>query len=81
MTAGTRAKGAPVITNLTTMTGAVGAFVVPACAEYTLAGHRDRSGIAGFGAVAPLYKGITLSSWTAVDNPTPVLVRYGGANG
>lgn len=80
-TAGHERREAPVIKTQTTMTGATGALVVPACAAYAAAGHRERYEAAGLAAVSPEFKGITLSSWTGADNPTPVLIRYGGANG
>ncbi len=66
-----------IITQMT-KTGATGAFGVSACAEYVAQGHRVRVGSA---APAPVLKGTALSSWTVDANPTPVLIRYGGATG
>lgn len=66
----------------TTLSGTSGAFVVPACDGYAVAGRRERFGLIGhIDAVSPQIKGMTLSTETVVANPIPLLVRHRGASG
>ncbi|MGA8048343.1 MAG: hypothetical protein WCA30_18980 [Dermatophilaceae bacterium] len=66
------------LTNMTT-TGATGAFVLPGCLDAaSVAGARVRVAGGHLGAVATR---VTTSARDAVDVPTPVHVRPGGADG
>ncbi|KAB7746211.1 hypothetical protein GA707_01420 [Nostocoides sp. F2B08] len=62
-----------------TTTGATGAFVLPGCLDAaSVAGARVRVAVGHLGAVATR---ATTSARFAVDVPTPVHVRPGGADG